>query len=1329
MAASPFNQKRPASTAGGRTVVQWLLHGLSFCAAVSGALLAAADPPLDLQQQLAREDLSALARAARAEGDAQRGVMVFYQSRAACSRCHGTEGHDKPLGPDLARVGAETTDVHLIESVLQPSKVITEDYQPITVITDAGKMVTGLLESETDDELVLRDDARDGQRVTLAKDAIDERIDDGPSIMPTDLANQLGSRAQFLDLVRYLMEIVEKGPVRAKQLRPPMSLLATRRLPDYEHEIDHEGMIAALDAESLTRGETIYERVCINCHGTADKLGTMPTSLRFATGKFKSGGDPFRMYQTLTYGYGMMAPQTWMVPQQKYDVIHYIREAYLKKSNPTQYVSVHNNYLAALPQGTSHGPEPSALEPWVAMDYGSSLIGTYEIGNDDSNFAYKGIAIRLDGGTGGVTRGHYWMVYDHDTLRAAAGWSGEGFIDFNGVMFNGRHEVHPRVVGTIDFANPIGPGWGDPDGGEFADPRLHGRDGRCYGPLPRHWAHYRGLYHFGNQVVISYRVGTVDVLEMPGVVRRQPATVFSRTLNIGPRPQAMVLQVASTAGPPGALERVGTHRQTLASASDAVVLGPRTLRRATPETAKAASVEFDGITFLQIARSKDFDLAHRDYTIHARVKTRQGGTIFSSTAGAGPWAADDKSLFVRNGRLVFDVGWVGAVTSKSAVSDGQWHDVAMTYQADTGAVRLYIDGRPDAQGRLEPRDRGPRRSARIGYTANDFPTPASFFTGAMEEVRFYDRALSNREVSRAGDVPNGPRPVAQWRMSAINERAVPDQTGSGFDAEIVHQEPTQSRHDFVVAGVTPPVPGARWTTSDQGDLRLHIPAGPTPLRFTLWLGGADRATEPAALVPTIEPAAATRDLTALTRGGPPRWPSVIPTEGIRGDDDRPLAVDVLPRPVANPWLCRVRMTGLDFLRGGRQLAVCTWDGDVWLVRGIETPEKGLTWQRIASGLFQPLGLKVVDGQIYVACRDQIVILRDLNGDGETDFYQNFNNDHQVTEHFHEFALGLQTDGKGNFYYAKGARHGKPALVPQHGTLLRVSKDGGKTEIVACGFRAPNGVCVDAQGRCIVTDQEGHWMPKNRINWVVEGGFYGNTWGYHDSQDTSDAATQPPLCWITNQLDRSPAEVVRVASDVWGPLNDALLSLSYGYGKVFVVLNEEVEGLHQGGVCELPIPQFPTGIMRGRFHPQSGQLFACGMFAWAGNQQQPGGLYRVRATGKPLRVPVQLHATRRGLRITFSTPLDRQAAADTHNYGVTTWTLKRTANYGSEHYNEKPSAISGATLLADGKTVLLDIPHIQPTWCMEIRFAIRAADGAPVEGVIHNTIHRLSNIPM
>ena len=72
---------------------------------------------------------------------------------------------------------------------------------------------------------------------------------------------------------------------------------------------------------------------------------------------------------------------------------------------------------------------------------------------------------------------------------------------------------------------------------------------------------------------------------------------------------------------------------------------------------------------------------------------------------------------------------------------------------------------------------------------------------------------------------------------------------------------------------------------------------------------------------------------------------------------------------------------LDFFDDGDSAAVCGWDGDVWLVTGLaklgDTGTQGashipnkdprkpvLAWQRIASGLFQPLGLKIVDGKIH-----------------------------------------------------------------------------------------------------------------------------------------------------------------------------------------------------------------------------------------------------------------------------------------------------------------------------------------------------------------------------
>src|SRR5260370_40676341 len=100
-------------------------------------------------------------------------------------------------------------------------------------------------------------------------------------------------------------------------------------------------------------------------------------------------------------------------------------------------------------------------------------------------------------------------------------------------------------------------------------------------------------------------------------------------------------------------------------------------------------------------------------------------------------------------------------------------------------------------------------------------------------------------------------------------------------------------------------------------------------------------------------------------------------------------------------------------------------------------------------------------------------------------------------------MGLQTDAEGNFYYAKSGRHALPALVPHHGTLLRVSSDGSRTDILATGFRAANGVCLNPDGTFFLTDQEGFWLPKNRINRVTIGRYPGNFWAYHDVTDPTD----------------------------------------------------------------------------------------------------------------------------------------------------------------------------------------------------------------------------------
>ena len=103
--------------------------------------------------------------------------------------------------------------------------------------------------------------------------------------------------------------------------------------------------------------------------------------------------------------------------------------------------------VGAAPQGT--------LPPYRRMDYGPALFWTLQVA--PGNIAQKGIAIRLDDGPGGVSKGRAWMVYDHDTMRVAAATTGE-FVDWKGIAFDGSHGTHTRLSGERHFVNPFGLG-------------------------------------------------------------------------------------------------------------------------------------------------------------------------------------------------------------------------------------------------------------------------------------------------------------------------------------------------------------------------------------------------------------------------------------------------------------------------------------------------------------------------------------------------------------------------------------------------------------------------------------------------------------------------------------------------------------------------------------------------------------------------------------------------------------------------------------------------------------------------------------------------------
>ncbi|MGQ0636211.1 MAG: DUF6797 domain-containing protein, partial [Planctomycetaceae bacterium] len=180
-----------------------------------------AAPPPALEQSLVEEGAESLARAARNTGDPNRGAVLFHEPNLACAKCHVADSHGAFFGPELSRPEKETTEASLIESVLQPSRVVRKGFETVSVETTDGKVHVGLVVSETDTELVLRDAPQAGRAVHIQKSDIDQRTTVSQSVMPPGLVNLLSDRQQFLDLIRYLIEIAEKGPARALELRPP----------------------------------------------------------------------------------------------------------------------------------------------------------------------------------------------------------------------------------------------------------------------------------------------------------------------------------------------------------------------------------------------------------------------------------------------------------------------------------------------------------------------------------------------------------------------------------------------------------------------------------------------------------------------------------------------------------------------------------------------------------------------------------------------------------------------------------------------------------------------------------------------------------------------------------------------------------------------------------------------------------------------------------------------------------------------------------------------------------------------------------------------------
>ncbi|MBC7853403.1 MAG: c-type cytochrome [Pirellulaceae bacterium] len=174
---------------------------------LSNLLSKAADIAIDAPPP-SQEEVQKISAQVMAQGDAARGEKVFRRADVNCQKCHAIARAGGQVGPELTALGSISPPEYIVNSVLNPSLNIKEQYVTKVILTADGEVVTGIVIDRNDERVRLRDAS--GKVVTLASGDI-ESEKDGPSLMPQGLTKFL-THDEFLDLARFITELGRPGP-------------------------------------------------------------------------------------------------------------------------------------------------------------------------------------------------------------------------------------------------------------------------------------------------------------------------------------------------------------------------------------------------------------------------------------------------------------------------------------------------------------------------------------------------------------------------------------------------------------------------------------------------------------------------------------------------------------------------------------------------------------------------------------------------------------------------------------------------------------------------------------------------------------------------------------------------------------------------------------------------------------------------------------------------------------------------------------------------------------------------------------------------------------
>lgn len=389
-----------------------------------------------------------------------------------------------------------------------------------------------------------------------------------------------------------------------------------------------------------------------------------------------------------------------------------------------------------------------------------------------------------------------------------------------------------------------------------------------------------------------------------------------------------------------------------------------------------------------------------------------------------------------------------------------------------------------------------------------------------------------------------------------------------------------------------------------------------------------------------------------------------------------------------------RVGALAFKPDGR-LLVTTWDevGGVYLLDNVTTGDTNkITVKRIASGLAEPLGIEVVNGEIYVLQKHELTKLIDTDGDEIIDEYRVVCNSWGATADFHEFAFGLVYK-EGYFYVTLSmAMRLKPdeKQLPDRGRTIKIAPDGS-FESVNYGLRTPNGIGLGVDNELFVTDNQGQWLPGNKFIHVKKGEYNGMAWGWLSDEPVPRMV--PPAIWLPeDEIGNSPSEPVLIHD---GPYKGQMLHGDVTHGGIQRDFLEKINGEYQGAVFRFS-QGFEAGVNRLRWGPD-GALYVGevgmvgGGWSW---KDRVRGLQKLKYNGKSTFEMLAVRAQPQGFEIEFTEPLNERQKLRPADFLIHQWWYLPTKNYGGPKMDLTAMTVQKVTVSADRKRIFLEIPNLK-----------------------------------